>query len=388
MTPLLEPVAFNIAANAIFAFGSAAAFTALIAAIFGRQNVTLRLYLLSLPFVKLALSFGAGIPSESYIFSSLNFFALPSGMGRYLMAGVDGGPFGPGLSLRLGIAPIGRSHDAVIPISAGDVLHTWLMQKVGTPLLTIFIVSLSAISTMNLIALISGWTRFEILRRRRRRMGTTLTTMRHGRRRIDFYIDGTDSRAPLTPYTGGFFRPYIAIPKALAQHFTPDECDAALAHEIAHVDSFDVPAALAVRILAAFFWFVPGLRRLDAALHRSRELRADRAAASTAPMRAALVGALLKVAEQLVSSNQRRLLPALALGADAAFLQKRCSELLTTDEQRPGHNWLRRGGAVVVALWTTAFVLTLTFGTNYRLSADDSWSTQVARRIEEWLRVR
>jgi Zn-dependent protease with chaperone function len=90
-------------------------------------------------------------------------------------------------------------------------------------------------------------------------------------------------------------RPRILVSAALAAELTAAEVAAVLAHEREHVRHRDPLRILAIRLLAAFAWYMPAASWLASRAVLRRELAADRASARGTG-RGVLAGALLKLA--------------------------------------------------------------------------------------------
>ncbi len=95
--------------------------------------------------------------------------------------------------------------------------------------------------------------------------------------------------------TYGLARPRIMVSGDLSGALGPAELSAVLAHERYHLRHRDPARLLAVRLLAAYGWYLPAARWLAARAVLRRELAADQAAADQAG-RGVLAGALLKLA--------------------------------------------------------------------------------------------
>ena len=92
------------------------------------------------------------------------------------------------------------------------------------------------------------------------------------------------SDAVPSPLSWGWRRPVILIdPDTLAE---PEEADAILAHEVAHVARRDWPVLMLTRIAAALFWFNPLVWLLEREVVQQAEEAADcEAAACVEPAR-------------------------------------------------------------------------------------------------------
>ena len=93
-------------------------------------------------------------------------------------------------------------------------------------------------------------------------------------------------------------RGVVAISPALAGSLSPDETEAVLAHELSHIRNGDSLAKGIARLARAAFPFDPVLRLAEAAIHRERELWADRSAVAFTGKPLALASAIVKANSQ------------------------------------------------------------------------------------------
>ena len=93
-------------------------------------------------------------------------------------------------------------------------------------------------------------------------------------------------------------RGVVAMSPALAGSLSPDETEAVLAHELSHLRNGDSHAKGLARLARAAFPFDPVLRLTEAAIHRERELWADRAAVAFTGKPLALASAIVKANSQ------------------------------------------------------------------------------------------
>ena len=102
-----------------------------------------------------------------------------------------------------------------------------------------------------------------------------LSALAHAQRRMGFK-HGTAllvSDDLVSPVSWGVMRPIILLDsRAVA---SPDEAEAIIAHELAHVARLDWAKLLAARLVTALFWFNPLVWKLAAECHQLREEAAD-----------------------------------------------------------------------------------------------------------------
>ncbi len=164
----LEQLSFNLLFNSLLSYLAALFVVLAIIKVCRVINPTFRLYLYSLQFLKLGLDLLRGVPPDSYVFSNLNFLALPANLKGYLSANLGFELTGPLISLRLGIAPDGHAGNTLFSVSAVDVFYTWLNTKVGFHHTSVLIALSLAISVALLARRIGSWIHFERMRRRDR----------------------------------------------------------------------------------------------------------------------------------------------------------------------------------------------------------------------------
>lgn len=152
------------------------------------------------------------------------------------------------------------------------------------------------------------------------------------------------SEDAISPLSWGLRRPVILIDADTLR--SPDEADAILAHEVAHVARRDWPSLILSRLAVALFWFNPLVWRLDREVAQQAEEAADSdAAASVEPARYAQT--LLDWA-RLSGANA---LPANAIAAGEPGLAKRVKAILDGRvSRRSGSFW-----AVAAMLGCAAF---------------------------------
>lgn len=150
-----------------------------------------------------------------------------------------------------------------------------------------------------------------------------------------------DSSSPLS---WGIRRPVILLDRDTLR--SPEEADAILAHEVAHVVRRDWPSLILSRLAVALFWFNPLVWRLDREVAQQAEEAADSdAAARVEPVRYAQT--LLDWARL----DNRIALPANAIAAGEPGLSRRVKAILDGRvARRSGSAW-----AVAVMVGCAAF---------------------------------
>jgi Zn-dependent protease with chaperone function len=89
-------------------------------------------------------------------------------------------------------------------------------------------------------------------------------------------------------------RGVVAVSQDLTKALSSDETEAVFAHELSHIKNGDSNAKGLARIARIAFPFDPALRLVEAAVHRERELWADRVAVEYTGKPLALASALVK----------------------------------------------------------------------------------------------
>jgi Zn-dependent protease with chaperone function len=99
---------------------------------------------------------------------------------------------------------------------------------------------------------------------------------------------------PSPAFTVGWLRPRIYVDHSLAERLRPEELEALLAHEGAHVDRRDPLRLSLLRFLALVLFWLPALRRLAEDVADEAEVQADDRAARGRPL--ALASAIVSLA--------------------------------------------------------------------------------------------
>lgn len=154
---------------------------------------------------------------------------------------------------------------------------------------------------------------------------------------------------PTPAFTVGWLRPRIYVAESLAERLSPDELQALVAHEGAHVARRDPLRLSLLRFLALTLFWLPALRRLADDMADEAEIQADDRAAREQPL--ALASAILALA------SWRSTGPAWGEGVGFAqrtdLLDRRIRRL--AGEEPPPVSRLTRG-SVVAAMLALALV--------------------------------
>ena len=97
----------------------------------------------------------------------------------------------------------------------------------------------------------------------------------------------------------------VALSREIAKSLSSEETEAVLAHELSHIKNRDSQAKGLARVAHVAFPFDPAIRILEAAVHRERELLADRASSTFTRKPLALASALLKACSAAPSEVPR-----------------------------------------------------------------------------------
>ena len=119
----------------------------------------------------------------------------------------------------------------------------------------------------------------------------------------------------------------ILLSRDVLDGLEPDELEAALAHEIAHLEARDVPVAFCAGLLRDLVAWNPLSHLAYRRLMQDRELEADRRAAALTGKPLAVASSLLKVCEMLRTTKHRRRF-ALGFFGERVGLKRRIGTLL------------------------------------------------------------
>jgi len=123
------------------------------------------------------------------------------------------------------------------------------------------------------------------------------------------------------PVVIGWLRPVILIPPAAIAGLSPEQLEAVLAHELAHIRRWDALVNMIQRVVESLLFYHPAVWWLSGRIRQERENCCDDAAAE-------ICGSALGYAKALHELESRRGAPALALAATGGDLAARIRRLL------------------------------------------------------------
>lgn len=326
-----------------------------------------KLFLLSLPFVKVVYDFLKGVPSSSILMTGIDPYRVPPGLQRfYVGVGIDN--YIPQIKALFTLRDFSGNQYG---ISVGDYVVYWLAHKLGPefPLYLVYVASVVAIGLLLRRAFLG--IAFEWQRRKDRKLSETYETKKLFLRRVDIYISHAFSG---TPFTGGVLKPYICIPRDAFENLSKSELEAVIAHELGHVQQFDLLITMLICALGDIFWFVPGYRWLCQKLERMREVIADQRAVRAGASPEVLASALIKLKE--VAMAESGMVFYAPFFREKALLKVRIENLVgSPNEKPPRWMWRNLWSRSFVTFWLIGAVLSSNLGGNHATSsfAHESW---------------
>jgi beta-lactamase regulating signal transducer with metallopeptidase domain len=366
---------FNLLVNSIFSLAAGLLVVLFFLWLFRVETGPWKLFLLSLPFLKIVYDFSRGVPENSILWTGIDPFTLPP---KHHTLQIGGGfsYWGPSLDASFSVKSVDGAEFAT---SVGDHLAIWLSRTFGSGLLIAALSIAIAVAATLLVRRVIHGIRFERRRRLDRKGASTLAMERAGARDVDVYVSRTFSGSP---FTGGLLRPYICIPKDAQEKLSAEELKAVIAHELGHVRQLDLLGTIITQALGDLFWFVPGYRLLSRKIDRIREIVADQWAVRSGTDPAQLASALVKLKE--IPDAADRFVLYSAFIREKSLLKTRVERLIgKTVDKKPRFGWQLRGVRVLVSVWIVASVMTATFGGNHtgeRLS-NPNWAD---RLLQSW----
>lgn len=353
----MTSVFFNLFTNACLSLLTGMIVVSLAIWLFRVNNGPWKVFFLSIPFFKIVVDFCRGLPSNSILYTAIDPYSLPEGHQSFVMMADIKTWLVPTITAIFTVQDfIGR----IFQSSVGDYLMIWLFKSFGPqgPIWTltlVLMVSLFLLARRILRILI-----FEI-ERRKDHQKEHLETLAMGFRNVEVYISNFFSGSP---FTGGFFKPYICIPRDAYKKLTDEELKAVLAHELGHIRHIDLIVTATIQFLGDLFWFVPGYRWLGRKVDRLREILADDFAVNAGVRPLLLASALLKLKEIPQLASQPVFYS--AFFRERSLLKTRIQRLLgESKDPRPRWGWQNTVFRWVVGIWICAAALGSTLGGNY-----------------------
>ncbi|HEV8003679.1 MAG TPA: M56 family metallopeptidase [Planctomycetaceae bacterium] len=146
------------------------------------------------------------------------------------------------------------------------------------------------------------------------------------------------------PAVVGYFRPLVLIPLSVATALPPDQLEALIVHELAHIRRHDYFVNLVQTALETIFFYHPAVWWISYQLRREREACCDEVVLGVCGNRFEYARALIALEELRASS------PALALAAGGGSLLERIRRIVgAPEEPKPGPGAILWAGALVAA---------------------------------------
>jgi Zn-dependent protease with chaperone function len=329
---------FNLLVNSLLSFWLALGLSLLVFRAFRLERSRLGLLVLLLPFVKVLLELGRGVPAGSFFWLSEHGARQTLGTFR---VGVGVTALGPAINAQLWADHAGGR----APQSLGDLALRALRSKLGSGVAALFAV---AVLTLSLA-------RFAELGRRRvaasnHARGLARRASLYAVRRVDVRVVRVLVSSELTtaPFAAGVFAPFVLLPRRLVTALAPAELQAVILHELAHIARFDAVLLCVLEGFERVFWYVPGLSAAVDRVFEHLERRADDSALAAGVAASDLARALLTAAEL---SREPTPLRQLGMAGSSSVLKSRLERLLETTPARAS------GGAGSSAPRRSAFPL-------------------------------
>src|ERR1019366_6980863 len=132
------------------------------------------------------------------------------------------------------------------------------------------------------------------------------------------------STARLEPGVVGIFKPVLLLPEGIAEHLTPPQLEAILAHELRHVQRRDNLTAAIHMLVETLFWFHPAVWWIRARLIEEREQACDEGVLLLGSEPRVYAESILKVCEFYLSTPL-----ACVSGVTGADLKKRIEAIMS-----------------------------------------------------------
>ena len=149
-----------------------------------------------------------------------------------------------------------------------------------------------------------------------------------------------------SPMVVGWWRPAVLVPAGILTGFPPDQVEALLRHELAHVRRHDVLVGRLQAVVEVLLFFHPATWWISKQVRRTREACCDALAVDTGAKRTVYANALTTLAEQAVVGTS----PAWTPAASDGSLLGRIQRVLAPSEAPSTHVQRLSVGAAILLL--------------------------------------
>jgi ankyrin repeat protein/beta-lactamase regulating signal transducer with metallopeptidase domain len=201
---------------------------------------------------------------------------------------------------------------------------------------------------------------------------------------IDKTIEVAESILLEVPAVLGSLRPLLLLPATAVTGLTPQQLEAVIAHELAHVRRHDYIVNFLQTIVETLLFYHPAVWWVSAQMRRERENCCDDIAVTVCNDRAAY-------AKSLVVLDELRRTPRAVVAANGGSLLQRIRRLAGSDQQKHSSTPLLASALLLVAMLVGA-VSTITVTTeavaedaansNVRLRVRDAEGKRMTRRVD------
>jgi beta-lactamase regulating signal transducer with metallopeptidase domain len=152
------------------------------------------------------------------------------------------------------------------------------------------------------------------------------------------------------PAVIGWFRPVVLLPLTALTGLSPQQLEAVIAHELAHIRRLDAFVNLFQTGVETLLFYHPAVWWVSGRIRAERENCCDDVAVS-------VCGGAADYARALVLMEEWRTSPMLAMAANHGSLRSRVLRLISSRTSRRGQGWELRSAAFTVALLGVASLL-------------------------------
>lgn len=194
-------------------------------------------------------------------------------------------------------------------------------------------------------------------------------------------VELLESTRVQVPLVLGWFRPVILVPASSFIGLSPQQLEAVLAHELAHIRRHDYLVNLLQIAIETLLFYHPAVWWISHQVRVERENCCDDLAVE-------LCGSPVTYARALADLEDLRYgTPALALGADGGSLLGRIRRLTGRDEEKSADSWLAAAVAALAAMLVTTFgvgVLMIASSSNAMPAEDPATQQETTGKSVRW----